>query len=91
MGRFTVRSPYFWMMGHVAISGSNASTKVWKLSVPKRVCSFYWVAMRGGLLTNVERYLRHMRMRVFIYADIVMRICCMCFRTAIVPKRYGSS
>lgn len=33
---------------------------VWKLQAPQRVKSFLWLVLRGSILTNAERYRRHM-------------------------------
>ncbi|KAK8624358.1 hypothetical protein V6N13_065704 [Hibiscus sabdariffa] len=52
------------------LSGSVSSgdginwTGIWRLSLPQRIHAFLWLAMRGGLLTNVERSRWHLTVDV---------------------------
>ncbi|KAK9016713.1 hypothetical protein V6N11_079208 [Hibiscus sabdariffa] len=60
-GLFTVNFAYNLLVGSVTTGGSFSWSSVWRLSLPQRICSFFFLlALRGGLLTNVERCRRHL-------------------------------
>ncbi|GMI74428.1 hypothetical protein HRI_001112100 [Hibiscus trionum] len=57
---FTIRSAYMRLEGDTAGSDSPCWRLLWGLNLPQRIRVFLWLAMRGSLLTNVERMRRHL-------------------------------
>lgn len=60
-GVFTVKSAYA-MATRTDIQGHNVEdlfTRMWKVVVPERVRVFFWLVMHQSIMTNVERYRRH--------------------------------
>ncbi|KAL4278402.1 hypothetical protein GQ457_03G028360 [Hibiscus cannabinus] len=60
----TVKSAYNLLVDSVTADGSFNWSGVWRLALPQRICSFLWLALQGGLLTNVERCRRHLSVDV---------------------------
>jgi ribonuclease HI len=58
-GNFSVSSAY-----QLAISSENSSTgpwkRIWALNIPPKLKVFAWTVAHGRLLTNVQRYTRHL-------------------------------
>ncbi|KAL4386031.1 hypothetical protein GQ457_09G026140 [Hibiscus cannabinus] len=57
---FTVRSAYQAI--HTPSTATNEShwSKIWRLPVPQRIRVFMWLVFRQRLLTNAERFRRHL-------------------------------
>ncbi|KAL4379818.1 hypothetical protein GQ457_02G032950 [Hibiscus cannabinus] len=66
---FTVKYAYNLLVDSVTTDGSFNWPGVWRLALPQRICSFLWLALRGGLLIYVERYRRH------LFVDVVCARC----------------
>ncbi|KAL4285224.1 hypothetical protein GQ457_16G023470 [Hibiscus cannabinus] len=62
--KFTTRSAYGALCGEGEINGAVYWRQIWKMSVPQRICMFFWLAFHGRLLTNEERVRRHLSVSI---------------------------
>ncbi|KAL4366448.1 hypothetical protein GQ457_05G013180 [Hibiscus cannabinus] len=58
--KFNVKSAYRRLSCHFGMIQDNLWSYVWRLCLPQRIRAFLWLAIKGKLLTHVERSRRHM-------------------------------
>ncbi|KAL4278084.1 hypothetical protein GQ457_03G008110 [Hibiscus cannabinus] len=57
---FTVCSAYQAIHNPFTTTNESHWSKIWRLPVPQRICVFMWLVFRQRLLTNAERFRRHL-------------------------------
>lgn len=58
--QFSIKSAYEELTGAAQSVNATLWNRIWKIKVPLRQCVFLWLVNHGKVLTNVERFRRHL-------------------------------